>query len=277
MIEKVNDVEFYCERFGSGIPVVMIHGWSPDHRIVKNCMEPLFRHFPGVFERLYFDLPGMGRTRGGEGIASTDDMLDRVRALIERLVPGKKYLLVGESYGGYLARGLVRLDPERVLGLCLICPIAARDTQKVNAAPFSVLEKEPGIDAIMDDDDRKYYSDMTVRQTAATLSRFREEIMPGLKMADHAWIAGHFGKRASFEKDVDDPAARYPFPALFLAGRQDSSVGYSDLWQILEIYPRAAYCVLDMAGHNLQLEQPELFDALAREWLERVLLEARRA
>ena len=33
-----------------------------------------------------------------------------------------KYL-IGESYGGYLARALVRERPDQVLGLALICPI----------------------------------------------------------------------------------------------------------------------------------------------------------
>ncbi|MFC4336360.1 alpha/beta fold hydrolase [Salininema proteolyticum] len=30
------------------------------------------------------------------------------------------------------------------------------------------------------------------------------------------------------------------------------------------------FAVLDMAGHNAQIEQPELFGALMREWLGRV-------
>jgi pimeloyl-ACP methyl ester carboxylesterase len=32
--------------------------------------------------------------------------------------------------------------------------------------------------------------------------------------------------------------------------------------------------VLDVAGHNLQIEQPEIFDALMLEWLGRVAAES---
>lgn len=39
-------------------------------------------------------------------------------------------------------------------------------------------------------------------------------------------------------------------------------------------YRRATYAVLDMAGHNLQIEQPELLSALLREWLDRVARES---
>lgn len=43
-----------------------------------------------------------------------------------------------------------------------------------------------------------------------------------------------------------------------------------DAWDILDNYPRATFCVLDRAGHNLQIEQEDLFMSLVREWLERV-------
>lgn len=39
--------------------------------------------------------------------------------------------------------------------------------------------------------------------------------------------------------------------------------------------PRCTSAVLDVAGHNLQLERPELFDALTADWLRRVLLARR--
>ena len=52
--------------------------------------------------------------------------------------------------------------------------------------------------------------------------------------------------------------------SLALTGRQDSAVGYSDLWKILEIYSRALFIILDKAGHNFKIEQPILFDGLVR-------------
>lgn len=56
-------------------------------------------------------------------------------------------------------------------------------------------------------------------------------------------------------------------PVLLLAGRQDIVVGYQDLLETIEEYPRATFAVLDMAGHNLQIEQPELFQSLVEEWM----------
>lgn len=58
--------------------------------------------------------------------------------------------------------------------------------------------------------------------------------------------------------------------ALLLLGRQDSAVGYRDAWKIIENYPRATFAILDTAGHILQIEQEELFNALTNDWLDRV-------
>jgi len=273
MIASVKGIDVYYESFGSGLPIVMIHGWGPDHRILKFCMEPIFQHFSLAFRRIYLDLPGMGKTKGALWIDGSDRMLEVLLAFIDRVLPDRDFLLVGESYGGYLARGIVDKASARVSGLCLLCPIAKQETQRENAPAFRVLEREKGIDELLGDDDRKYFETISVKQNADVLFRFREGILPGLQAADFDFLGKCLGKAVPFSWNVDDPERRYDFPALFLAGRQDSSVGYSDLGKIVELYPRASFCVLDKAGHNLQIEQPELFSALVREWLERVLYE----
>ncbi len=60
----VNGVPVHCDVRGSGSPVLMIHGWSPDHRLMTGCMEPVFEALVRPWKRIYFDLPGMGRTPG---------------------------------------------------------------------------------------------------------------------------------------------------------------------------------------------------------------------
>jgi pimeloyl-ACP methyl ester carboxylesterase len=57
---------------------------------------------------------------------------------------------------------------------------------------------------------------------------------------------------------------------LILVGRQDAMVGYRDAWDILKNYPRGTFVMLDRAGHNRQIEQETLFNALVNEWLDRV-------
>ena len=94
--------------------------------------------------------------------------------------------------------------------------------------------------------------------------------MPGLKMADSSFIEKLQNDYAfSFDVDRKSRELRFEKPVLLLAGRQDICVGYQDLWSIIEDYPRGTFAVLDMAGHNLQIEQSEIFNSLVKEWIQR--------
>ena len=113
----------YAE-YGSGTPVLALHGAGVDHREIAGALEPIFRNVPG-FRRLYPDLPGMGRTPAPETIASNDDVLDLLLGLIDSTIGDKPFLVMGQSYGGYLARAVANRRPEQAVGLALICPVGA--------------------------------------------------------------------------------------------------------------------------------------------------------
>lgn len=41
-------------------------------------------------------------------------------------------------------------------------------------------------------------------------------------------------------------------------------VEYKDQLKLLEKYPNATYCALNRARHNMQIEQPELFQSIVK-------------
>jgi len=59
-------------------------------------------------------------------------------------------------------------------------------------------------------------------------------------------------------------------PALIITGRQNYIVGYEDAWDYLDKFPRATFVVLDMASHNLQIEQEQVFNSLVNELFDRI-------
>src|SRR3978361_550476 len=103
MQRLIRDIPVYYKEVGNGIPVIALHGYTVDHRLMTGCMEPLFTKRAG-WQRIYPDLPGMGMTPGSAQINDSDDMLEVIIEFIEDVIPGEKFLLVGESYGGYLAQ-----------------------------------------------------------------------------------------------------------------------------------------------------------------------------
>lgn len=271
----VRDVNIYYEVYGEGTPIVMIHGWGPDHRLMKGCMEPIFQTINTHWKRIYFDLPGMGKTKGEQWITGSDQMLDLVLEFIDAVIPNQRFVIAGESYGGYLARGIINKRPSIVDGLLLICPVAEQETHKDNGAHFQVFDKDDILLSSLTQEDRNYFvsEGINALQSKRVWERFNEEILPGLKIADQLFLENYLGQHVSFSFNVDALEKSYMKPTLMLTGRQDSIVGYHALWKIIGMYPRASFVLFDRAGHNLQIEQPTLFTETVKEWLSRVSLE----
>ncbi|KOX16727.1 alpha/beta fold hydrolase [Nocardiopsis sp. NRRL B-16309] len=262
----------FVER-GEGTPMLALHGWCPDHRLMLGCLEPVFAHRPG-YRRLYPDLPGMGTSAAPQDIAGSDDMLAAVQDFVDDHIGSEPFLLVGESYGGYLARGLARARRDQVLGLALICPIGTDvEPDERDLPTLRVLRPDPELLATMDHRTAELFAEIAVVQTPQTLRRTREEVIPGLEVADTEALA-RIRRNWTLTRDPED-GEPFTRPTLILAGRQDNSVGYLDQFALLPHYPRATYAVLDTAGHNLQIEQPNVFDALMSEWIDRTAAEPR--
>jgi pimeloyl-ACP methyl ester carboxylesterase len=250
--------------YGDGVPVLALHGWTPDHRLMTGCLEPIFAELPG-YRRLYPDLPGMGQSPAGD-IDSSDGIQAAVRAFIDQEIGDEPFILLGESYGGYLARGLVAERPDQILGLGLICPVGTLKHSDRILPEHVVLRTEPGVlESLTEGED---FTDLAVVQTAAALAAYRRDVAPGLAIADTKALDRIQRNWALSIAPESGPA--YTGPTLIVCGRQDSVTGYADQYALLPHYPRATFAVLDVAGHNLQLEQPELFGALIREWLQRL-------
>jgi pimeloyl-ACP methyl ester carboxylesterase len=259
-------VALHHTEFGptDGLAVLALHGWTPDHRLMTGCLEPVFAARTHPYRRLYPDMPGMGATPAGS-VASSDDMLASLESYVDEHVGDGPLLVIGESYGGYLARAITRRRRRQVAGLALVCPIGRAVLGADRDVPLHiVLVRDPALG----DMQGSGFDDVAVVQTHETYRRTQDEIVVGLEIADQAaldriqqqWVLS------------DDPEDAEPImvPTAIVTGRQDASTGYRDVWSILEHYPRASFAVLDRAGHNLQIEQPRLFTAITAEWLDRV-------
>ena len=113
----VRDIPVYYESYGSGRPILMLHGQPTDHRQMVSDLKPLYGDRPG-WCRIYPDLPGMGQTTVADWIVCQDDVLDVVIALIDTLVPGERITVAGTSYGGIWPEGLCTVARRRWMACC---------------------------------------------------------------------------------------------------------------------------------------------------------------
>jgi pimeloyl-ACP methyl ester carboxylesterase len=258
MEQRINDVLIHYVEHGDGVPLLALHGAGVDHREIEAAIEAIA---PSVgYRRIYPDLPGMGRSTTGN-LACNDDVVTLLGEFIDHLGAGP-VLLLGHSYGAYLARGVAAQRPDAVLGLALLCPLAEHtgdvpDHEVVRHDPDAYDELEP--------EHRQGFDEYFVVRTRPTARRYRDHVVPGTTLVDEAALEHIFTGWA-----VDLGSGTFSAPTLIAAGRRDSTVGYLDAMELLERYPRATLAVIEGAGHALMHERPDVVAALLADWLDRV-------
>ncbi len=258
------------------MPVLMIHGFGIDRHVMTGCMEPIFEGRAG-WKRIYFDLPGMGLTPAPRWLNNADQMLDAIIVLINKIVPDDSFIVAGESYGAYLARGIVHLIPERLKGALLICPVILADRKRRYLPSRQVFVRDSAFLAGIEETECKHlFERVLVVQDQKRWNRFTQDIIPGVSTKDRAFLK-RFEKRGySFSFNVDQLEHPFDRPSLILSGRQDTSVGYRDSLRIIENFSRGTFAILDRAGHGLEVEQENVFNCVVNEWLDRVEEDDRR-
>lgn len=248
-------VVVHSVEHGTGRPVLVLHGAGVDHREAEACFEPAFDGVAGL-RRIYPDLPGMGRTIAPESLRSADDVLGTLLAFAEAVTRGTPFLLVGHSAGAYFAQAMAARRPDQVAGLALVCPLlpGSHDVPEHRVAT--------GSGEIGDDVFRSYF----VIQTPEMLERYERYVAPAAALVDESALE-RIGERWALTP-IHTPA--YGGPALVVAGRLDSTVGYAAAADLIHRYPHASLAVVDNAGHALPHEKPELLRALLVDWLARV-------
>ncbi len=261
---KIRDVPVHYVEHGGGTPILVLHGSGVDHREMVGAMEPIFSEMPD-YRRVYPDLPGMGRTPAPNSIGSSDDVVDLMLGMIDRVIGDRPFLVIGHSSGGYLARAIASRLPDQVTGLAVICPLVEglRDIP-----PHEVVRTAGDSGDVLSPEEQSRFEDYFVVHTPATRRRYHEYVTPAIPRADQAGME-RIGERWRLTNRPED-GPTYTSPTLILTGRQDSSMGYAGQWDLVEHYPRATFAVLDSAGHALPHEQADLVKALVTEWLRRV-------
>lgn len=263
----IDDSPIYYEQHGEGIPVLCIHGFPEDHRVMQSCLEPIFETLTG-YCRIYVDLPGMGKSPANHNIANADDMIDIIQQFIDQVIGNHHFLLIGQSYGGYLSLGLALLSSERIMGIYFLCPCVVSDRSK-RRLPRKVITQYQDVTLSSQDKQIDYddFISMAVVVTDSTWTRYKQEVLPGLKCADTEFTEPYQKNGYSFSFESKFQTIFFEKPASFLMGRQDDCVGYEDTFQLMECFPRASYSIIDGAGHNLQIEQPQRFEDDFLNWL----------
>ncbi|WP_025028960.1 alpha/beta fold hydrolase [Caldalkalibacillus mannanilyticus] len=265
MICKVRKGTIHYEVCGEGVPLLILHSMGTDYRSMKMWMEPIFSSIQG-FKRYYIDLPAHGLSKIDESLKSTDDMLNNILEFIEKKVSNQFFHLVGFSFGGYLAQGILHYKRKQVRGLCLL---ASALHLKEKALPKKVVyEKDEVLLNTLNPDIREAFETLMIIQNEENLKRFLSELQPGRLLANREVLTSSWREKEYFLSEVPfHDVESLPQSALIILGKQDFICGYKDHEFLINIFPNSTFVILDRAGHMLQIEKREVIQVLIKDWL----------
>jgi len=113
-VEK--DVRIYYETFGSGAPIVFVHGGGVSHEF----WEQQVFHFADTHQTVAIDLRGHGESDKPPSGHTFDRFTLDLEAVVKHLKLKKKIALVCHAVGGYVGMKYALRNPKRVSHLVLV-------------------------------------------------------------------------------------------------------------------------------------------------------------
>ncbi len=217
---------------GSGPLVLFLHGIRGNRRN-WNLQLPVFaQHF---------------RVAAWEGSLHFEHFTGDVLRVVERLKADKLHL-VGLSMGGRIARNVALHYPERLHSLTLI-------------------NSTPGFDSLSTDQVRKFVVERKTHTADAVRQLLGSRARPGAyeELAESISLLHEKSYlktvEASVAQDRAAPIEQIRVPTLIIGGDEDTVYPPELAREMARRIPGAQLVMMEGAGHLVNLEQPERFDA----------------
>jgi 3-oxoadipate enol-lactonase len=248
-LAEVNGTKLYYELYGSGPPVLLLHGFALDRRMWRPQIEVLAkRHLV-----ICYDARGFGRS-ANPGPRPYSHFTDAA-ALLRYLELGP-VLAVGHSLGAHHLLELSLARPDLVNGLVAVCPsglagLALPPDMAQLQRDLRVSARTSGVSSAK----RQWSSSACFRSLRET---------PSAKLVFDQLLADYSGwhwTHDNTERGLQTPAAmlldQLRVPCLVISGGQDLAYHDSVGRALLRGLPDAESLELPHAGHLANLEAPD--------------------
>lgn len=248
---KINGIAIHYEVEGDGPAVLLSHGYSATAHMWKDQL----RAFADRYRVIAWDMRGHGSTECSQDPAlySTDLTVADMRGLLEHLGVNRA-VIAGLSLGGYMALAFHREHPKMVQAL-VICDSGpgyrnaeAREAWNRRAHERAATLEARGLEALSGG------------------SREMREAMGHHRSARGLALAAR-GMLAQGDARVIDALPGIRVPTLIIVGDRDEPFLVPCRYMASKI-PGARLEVVKNAGHASNLDQPEAFNRVLREFLD---------
>ena len=256
------------ERGGAGRSLVMLHAFPLMHEMWRGQIAELAPDYQIIAP----DARGFGETSafavpGADAAVepSLQIVAQDVNALLDKLGVADQIILCGLSLGGYVALEFARQFPDRLAGLVLCDTRADADDDQAKQSRDEMIQFAASHDgeAIAERMMPKLLGQTTREHNLAVAARVRE-LATTLTGGDAADMMRAMKNR----RDSTDLLGQIRVPTLVVGGEEDAISPPEYLAQMASQISSARHETIRGAGHLSNLEAPESFNAVLREWLD---------
>jgi 3-oxoadipate enol-lactonase len=253
-----NVAKLNFQESGTGAPLLLIHGFPFNSHMWDRQLSGLSADAWVIAP----DLPGFGKTPLAGKTTTVEDYAAAIVALLD--AQGiKKVDLGGLSMGGYTALTFVRLYPERLRSLLLFSTKAGGDTAEGKAG------RDKAIADIMANGSSAFADGMHAKLLAPANYEAKPEIAAELKEIMASASPEAYASALSAMRDRPDSTdllAKIELPTLVIHGAEDKVIPPSEAEATAAAIPYSELHLIAQAGHVPNMEQPEEFDRIVREF-----------
>lgn len=255
----INRISIAYEDHGSGLPLLLIHGFPLSRRI----WYPQIRGLSNDFRLIAPDLRGFGESDAPDGAYSIDLFADDMIGLLDHLGLDR-VVICGMSMGGYVAMNMLDRYPERVRAACFMVTRGAADDEagkeRRKTLAREVLSQGPQI--VIDAFSRVLFSSTAGDDEAAVIT----EVCRIMANTPSAGLAG--GLLAMKDRqDYTGKLAGFNIPSLVIGAANDLAIPPAESRTIAELLPDARLAIIPDAGHMAGMENPAAVNRELREFL----------
>lgn len=263
----VDGANLHVEHVGGGPVALVLHGGlGVDHQMYRS-LDRLGEHLRLV----YVDHRGNGRSTGDGSTATMQQWAADAAEVARQVAVGEPVIVIGHSYGGFIAQEMMISHPEVVRAAILVATTPGQLGTGEDPAPDGppMPEEFAAMFADMPETDDQYAAFME-RLAPAYLHRADVEVLRDA-MAGTVFRADVM--RHGFEVLAGwssvDRLDSVEVPVLLLAARHDAFCAWPQSERIARRLPDADLVVFEHSGHIPWLEEPDAFFAAVTDWLRR--------
>ena len=267
----VNGTTIWYDVAGSGPPALVLHGGlGLDHTLYQATLTPLEQRLRLV----YLDHRGNGRSGRPPLETITIEQLADDAAALARHLGEEQFVVIGHSYGGFVAQELVLRHPELAAAVILVDTTPGqlganeRDDEEQGPPPppevAALITTLPSTNEEMVDGVRQLMPHYLHRRDPSDLDAILDSTV-----FDAAAMARGFEVLAGWSSI--DRLSTIVAPTLVLAGRHDVFTSWPQARRIASRIPGADLVIFEDSGHMPWLDEPDRFFEVVDGWLANVL------